>query len=334
MRLAALAVCVALAAATAPLAGGAAPQTALLRALADVRSGPQAHAEFDYADLAAVRRLAGYPPSYAGARRSGRLTSRWTRLLGVGSGNLAAAELVLAPRTGIDLFAADRAISIGQPPKVAVRIDGAALDTAKIERALRANGSKPKRGAGGREYLARGQEGSIDLKRPLTSLVLALLDRAVVGPHVFAASGFEEPVDEVLGGRPSLATVPEFATAAGCLGDVIAAQLVSGSLARVPDSALVAVGVRSPSGPDAPVDEVLCSVTRGAAVASRQAAALRRAIRVGGQAWSQGVTKETVAVRRGPLPAVQLVLTRGGQAPPGVVFDLLVRGDAAALLDG
>ena len=148
---------------------------------------------------------------------------QFTTLAGVLQTQLLNAAIPIAEKTGIDVFAGDQALSIGEPPRRAVRLDG--TDGGAFSAALTKLGAKPQ-DALGRHFLAIGEEGGFDVKSPLAQLgVLSELDRAVVDGDTVAWGAFEAPVDEALGGSgSSLADNPSYAAAADCLGDVVTAS--------------------------------------------------------------------------------------------------------------
>ncbi len=179
----------------------------------------------------------------------------------------------MGERLGFDYLAADSATSIGEPPRRAVRLDG--VDGAAVAAAARRLGAKEVR-SNGRTILARRPEGKMDLNDPLTELgVLSGTNRIAADGRTAALGGFDEPIDEVLGGGTTLAGEGAYRAAAACLGDgALFAVMYPASVARA-SGTLVAVGARA-DGENAV--EVACEVGVPPADARRHVAALRKSL--------------------------------------------------------
>src|SRR5256885_14412238 len=101
---------------TTPTTPAPAPSTPLARALAPVLDGPVARAGVRYGDEAALRRLAHAPRSVTRLGTT-QLDQRWFGLVGFGAPAFVASAPQLPGVAGIDLFAADRAVTAGRPPR-------------------------------------------------------------------------------------------------------------------------------------------------------------------------------------------------------------------------
>lgn len=310
-----------------------------LQALGAVSDSPTARTYFEWSHLRAVRQLARAPDN---ARSFAHATpdQRWLKIFGVGTNGLAGMEPVITSKTGIDIFAADSAVGIGQAPNAAMRIFGPGVDSAAITRSLTAIGAKHQT-ADGRAFLAMGAERSVNVNSPLALLgIVNQLDRAVGQGDTFAAGSAVAPVIAVLGGGRSLAADPAYKAAAGCLGDVVAAAIAPPASLNVSTPAqLLAVGVRRPPGASAPIVEVLCAVDPPGGNADAQTAGLRATLggssRVPGdtQRMNSVVGSRTVAViQQGSLPVVRALITLQRNQPAGFLYRLLLRGSLGALI--
>lgn len=194
-------------------------------ALDSVSSGPASEQYFAFTDVAALREVTDLPRP--GERVDDvREAMRWSVPSTLGS-----PVLTQSSREGVDVYSADRLMTIGTGGDMATRVDGLDGDAAVLTRT-------------------------------------ADISSADDGTVVLASS--EETRDAMLGdGGDALGDRAEYAAAADCLGDVVAAALLPGKTAGG-DVQLVAIGVR---GGDDPV-EVLCAVGDGDQ-AERAADALR-----------------------------------------------------------
>lgn len=310
---------------TSTTTGPAAPATPLGDALRAVTAGPAARAQFTFGDEAALRRLAHAPASVAQLGTT-QLDQRWFGLVGVG----ASAFLDSAPRlpraVGIDLFQADRSIALGTPPRLATRLDGARLEPARIAAALRRLGARPTTVAG-HPALALGAEGSTHIDGQLGQLgLLTALDRAVLAPAMLVTGGFAEPVGEALGaGGRSLAAVPDYALAARCLGDPVAAMIIPTRMG------LVAIGVDRPPPHPAHVVETVCLAGSAARLDAAQRAL--SAAFPAGRPRDPALRARVAAARVTRAPGVlRAALTLARDAPATVVFSLELSGELGPLL--
>jgi hypothetical protein len=176
----------------------------LSTALDAVSAGPSSQQYFAYSDVAALRDIAGTP----GADETFR---RWAIPLSLG-----APALTQRARPGdLDVFSAERFLTVGAGGDNAARADGIEGDT---------------------KALTDGADAASDKDG---TIAVATSDQALA---------------EVLGqGDAPLGDRDEYAAAAGCLDDVVAAAV--GPIPKG-DYALVAIGTR---GGDDPVD-VLCII--------------------------------------------------------------------------
>ncbi|MFC4061101.1 hypothetical protein ACFOWE_22605 [Planomonospora corallina] len=198
-------------------------------------------------------------------RELGVLTARgaeegpWASSVLYGMSDLSTAPL-LAERTGIDPFAADRAITIGHQPDRSVRLDGG-VDAGTVRRRLTERGAERAK-IGGRDGLVLARDraaGSVDRLRDIG--VLNLLNKVVVTGSTIAMGTASGPLTAAFGGPDSLAGSPSHAAVADCLGG----NLVNAVILREKESAAVAlyaVGLRRPVFPeDTPVN-VVCVLPR------------------------------------------------------------------------
>jgi hypothetical protein len=204
-------------------------------ALNAVDAGPASERSFAYTDLAALREVTDLP---APGQRIDRDFMRWNVPATLGAPMLTQRAFGRAGDEGVDLFAADRFVTIGLGGKEgATRIDGFEGDAA-----------------------------------PLTGL----LDASAAEGDTVVVAGEPALRDAALGkGDERLGDRDDYAAAADCLGDVLAAQISPARLAGFPPDSgdLVAIGV---GGGDDP-SETLC-VVGDAGQVQRSDPALRRAL--------------------------------------------------------
>lgn len=189
---------------------------------------------------------------------------RWLPAIGFGFGALGSSARLLPERTGIDVFGAVRAVSLGNPPNTAIRIDGK-QDAAAIRTKLTALGAKP-RTIGGQQGLTLAADGAIDPDSALTSELglLNQLNQVVVTDSVLVSGASADPVASALGGSPSLAADPDHAAIAECLGDVVAAAVTAPPAPTA--VALYGVGLRRPAATTDQAVNVVCVLPRGTGV--------------------------------------------------------------------
>lgn len=222
-------------------------------------SGPAAE-YFEYGDLAALRKLGVLHPD--ATQGTGPLFDpRWSQVAGVGASDLAAYSAVLPKVIDLNVLTADSAVTIGNPPDRATRLDGS-TDAKAVSAKLTALGAKA-RDFGSTAGLSFGPDNAINTSsklgaNPSYGSLAITLNQIAVTNGTFATSRNAATLEKALApGDRSLLDTPHFADLADCLGDVVAAIVVA---AGEPDtnSALVAVGVRTPASGDAAVDDVLC----------------------------------------------------------------------------
>lgn len=182
---------------------------------------------------------------------------RWSRVAGVGFERLANYTALLPGAIGLDVYRADRAMSVGRAPNTAIRIDGA-IDAGAVTSKLKSLGAKA-RTFDGTTGLSFGTDNSIDPAGPLSQRLHMVneLDQVVVDPHRFAASPSGTALGPVLGHGDPLLDAPHMRQIADCLGDVVAA--IVSTPPRGHNSAVIAVGVRDPGSLGKPHEEVVCS---------------------------------------------------------------------------
>ncbi len=336
------------------------PPTSVSQALAAVKDSSFARSYLEWSDLRVVRQLAALP-SRASAFKSASPNQRWNGIWGIGASRFASEEPAITPRTGIDVFAADAAIQIGEPPNTATRLFGSGVQTAAITHGLVSLGAKRLQ-EHGRSFLAIGREYTVHFfpKDPfgVVSGVSNELNRSVAEDHTFATGGAVLPVDAILGGGRSLAADPSYRAAATCLGNVVAAALAPPRTLGISTSAtLVAIGDRRPASASAPVKEVLCVADRAASSAAPQIARLEKALSPHAPAYrvkslpaplceslpggcrgiSYGSNVQSVTVGRADangLTVVRAVITLRSNAPAGYLYGLMNRRELGPLVVG
>jgi len=212
--------------------GGA--EGGLSDALGAVSASPAAEQSFAFTDLSAVREVAEVPTPGEPFDPSFR---RWLVPATLGAPAITQNLMSIEGGQDVDLYGAERFVTIGFGGDGATRIDGFQGDSA-----------------------------------PLTGL----LDASTAEGDTVVIADEEAARDAALGdGDERLGDRAEYAAAADCLGDVLAAQISPAQQVGVPADAgkLVAVGVR---GGDEPAD-VLCVVGDGDQ-AERSEQALRSAL--------------------------------------------------------
>lgn len=318
--------------------------TDLPQALAAVRDSPTSRRFFAWSDLAAVRQYAGYP-SRAARLNKATANKHWAAVFGLGTAGLSGDEPNLTTKTGVDILAADRAIQIGVPPTMAIRIDGPSVNAAAITRALTRLGAK-RQSADGRTFLAFGAQRSVNLNSALVSAgILDQLDRSIAQNHTFAAGSAVAPLVAVLGGSPSLAADPPHRSAAACLGNVVAAIIASprsvGTLNSGSD--LVAIGDLRPANSTAAVTEILCTIDPTASIARRQSAQLKTTLGPSGQVPLVSGPEQSSAIvrslsvtvtKQGTFTVLRAVIGLRPSQPAGLLENLLGQGNLGALIGG
>lgn len=320
----------------------ATPAGNLMQALGAVRDSPYARADFAWSDLRTIRRVVGYPAHAAGFYKP-NVNLRWEDAYAIAAGDLAPDEPILTRKTNIDVFAADSTIQIGVPPNVAVRLEGPSVNTAAISQSLRALGAK-QQSAGGRTFLAMGAQHSININGPLAAaqIVTNQLDRSVAQGQTFATGSAVAPVTALLGGSPTLATDPGDRTAAGCLGDVVTAEIFNPAFEGAVGSPaeLAAIGDRRPTRASAPVTEVLCAIDATSSSAGQEISRIMGALGSSGRVPDLGrarlfVGSLTVSQsKHNGFTVVRAVINLQPNQQAGLLDRILIEGDIGALVGG
>lgn len=301
-------------------------------ALDSVSAGPAGQAWFEYGDLATLRRIGALNP--AGLQTHAKvIETRWNAVVGVGESAYSSSAAQFPETLGLNPFAATRAVTIGQPPNLATRLDGS-FDVATINSKLAGYGAKP-RTFGSTAGLSFGPDNHVDVNSPLTTKLglVNQLDQVVVAKDRFASSSNAASLQQVLGGGSSLLHAPHYQDMANCLGDVVAAEIYAPKNDK--RTVLVGVGVRTPKDAGAGGIEVLCSVPASGQQGAVHAAyaknlALSATNPVANEPNSQRMTEAKV-IDAGGL--VQAVLTLRPATPVGLLF-LGVEQDLPSYWDG
>lgn len=298
------------------------PQTGLQQAMASVPASAAARSYFEYGSPAALRELGVLHP--AAVHNNGKVFDpTWSRMVGIGTGSLADYATLLPRDLSLNVLTADNAITIGQPPNVATRIDGA-INASAVTAKLRGFGAKP-RTFGGVKGLSLGADNSVNVNSKLTRKLYVLneLDQVVVTNEQFAASPNSATLQDVIGDNgTSLLDTGSYGDMADCLGDVLAAVVTDDGSDR---TALFGVGVRTPASATATRHEVVCFLPHNGA-RSTVLAAVRHYVAphavdpVSDEPMSKLIAHAAVTTN-GSL--VRADLTMRSQTPPGFVVPLL-----------
>src|SRR4051794_12426159 len=103
-------------------------------------SGPAAE-YFEYGDLTALRKLGVLHPDVATQHSGSLFDPRWSQVAGIGASDLAAYSAVLPKLIDLNPLAGNAAVTIGNPPNRATRIDGT-TDSKTVSAKLTALGAK------------------------------------------------------------------------------------------------------------------------------------------------------------------------------------------------
>lgn len=277
-------------------------------------SGP-AQCEFSFGDFARMRAI--------GLIRNGsrpRLLPRWNRVVGWGATGLADYAAILPARIGLNVFAADTAVTIGMPPNNALRLDGQ-VDAAAVRRKLTALGAKP-RTFGATRGLSLAPDNKIELSSPLAKLgIINQLNQVAMFDDDFAASPNAATLQKVIDVHKSLADTGRYGALADCLGDVIAAD-IDPAPAGDRNAAAYGVGVRDPGSATGTDHEVVCVLPR-----SGRTGALTTALK---RNFAPSATDAVTRIRMSQLlaktvvdrsgPAVRATLTLRSSTAPGFVL--------------
>ena len=317
--------------------GGDGAASGLAAAMDSVSGSGPAAEYFEYGDLAALRKLGVLHPD--ATQGTGPLFDpRWSQVAGIGASDLAAFGAVLPKLIEVNPLAADSAVTIGNPPNRATRIDGS-TDSKAVSAKLTALGAKARK-FGSTAGLSFGPDNAINTSsklgaNPNYGSLAITLNQIAVTDDTFVTSRNAATLEKALSpGDQSLLDTPHFGDLAGCLGDVAGAIVLAAS---DPDtrSTLIAVGVRTPSSADAAVDDVLCILPKaGEQHAVHQSIAQRLAPDatdpIANSPVSQYVAK-TAVDDTGDL--VRAVVTLQAKAPAGYLIQGLER-NAVGYWDG
>ena len=284
---------------------GAGLQTALGRiaATAANRNG------IYYDDTAALTKLTG-----------GDHTKGFGPLIGIGSSSLSSMGEPLHDDTGIDVMGETYAISAGQPPKALTVVAGG-QDSKLVTSRLTKLGWKPTGGLLTAPSLTATYGIQLPKVRPSGSDV-------IIG-------GTDADLGEA--GDPSGTTLADDAltsSLAGCLGDVVAAYLASGSTVASSDLTELAVGVARPADSSATPRAIVCTAWSAAGAASKYEAAARTALKSGISAasnkpYSSYLKNPEVTTVGGPQHLVRWQADTPGNA--SMIISMVVRRDLPGL---
>ncbi|GIH90446.1 hypothetical protein ACFFMN_08070 [Planobispora siamensis] len=303
--------------------------TGLRAAMAEVSGDGPAALHFEYGDLAHWRAIGLATEQGPGPHGT------WTSAIGYGAGNLVTVWKLLPQRTGVTLFAADHAVSIGVPPDTAVRLEGG-VDAEAVRAKLIGLGGEPEK-IGDHDGLSLADDHAVDPDGPLAEFgLLNQFNKVVVTGSTIATGPAAAPVSAVLGDGRSLAEVSSHAAAADCLGDVVTAVLTvpqdSGAVA------LYGVGLRRPASRDDTAVNVICVVPRSGAIpAVRQSLTTRLTVAAStadGTPYGDYVkeVKHDEAVS-GDFTVLRATLTLAPGARADFVHQLMARGGLSAVAD-
>lgn len=235
--------------------------TPLTRAMASVRDTPAARAYFEWGNLSQVRAV------YRHSRK------RWYEVYGLGASPLMSGPFFVGSPLGFSVTKASTAVTVGQPPHLAVRLTGPAIEAKTVAAAYkRAGASRHGR------FLVLGRTAAARLTGLMPGMP-NVLGRSVASGHTYATGDSAADVRTVLGGGKPLTDDPAYATASACLGNVMWA-LISPPFprGRGQQPELVVIGGRPPASPSSPPVEELCVVDRSAAAARAHLARLHRTL--------------------------------------------------------
>jgi hypothetical protein len=226
--------------------GGGGHGTGLRAALARIADTAETRREVAYDDTAALVKLGG---------KGWSSKSQYGRLRGFGASSLVAFEQLLAENPGINVLDADYTVSAGRPPaRVGLLAGGQHED--KVN-GLTKRGWKRKG-----DHLAAPGLGATDEDHPEDAEMALEMATVAPGGSDMAYGDASGKLDWVARpGKQTLATDSAIGAVAGCLGDVVAAQITASyganyATAGKPD--LVAAGIRRPHGDSGTPHAVVC----------------------------------------------------------------------------
>ena len=194
--------------------------------------------------------------------------------LGPGGGDLLAERVGVGDRAGIDLLAADEAISVAASYTTGARFDG--IDGQGLERLLERSAQRRRTRGQWTAYDA-GAEGSVPLGSEL-EVFGALGSRTALRADGLILARSERARSNLRGSGESPLDDPAVRLAVACLGEVSAARIVPNNFTHLPNTGaeLLAFGVRS--SPAAAPREVLCAVDPSEEEIEAHAAAMRESL--------------------------------------------------------
>jgi hypothetical protein len=300
----------------------------LEQAMSSVSGSGVAKTQFQYGDMKRLREL-----GIVDSKRKPIVDARWQQVVGYGSGRFATFALVLPKVIALDVLAADSMVTIGTPPNTAIRISGG-VDKAAVTAKLKALGAKA-RTFGDTPGLSLAADNELSHASQLANSGLVNdINQVVIDDDTMTSSPNGATLQQALGNGTSLLDTGAYQDLADCLGDVIAADIMSAPPSDK-NAAVFAVGVRNPDSKSGVDREVFCALPR-----SGSAAALRAAL---GKNLALSATDPTT---RAPISqyatksevgssgdAIRVVLTMKSDGPVGYTLDSLLRG-AMPVWDG
>ena len=240
----------------------------LKAALSHVADTASTRSEIWYDDTAELARVAVRNPA-----PSPKTVRGFAGLRELGAPTIADYLYSLRSDTGISLLSEDYAISAGHPPEILTLLDGG-QDAARVTSRLARQGWK--RGSGGLAAPPQSSASASALK-----YALAMVHVRPSGPNV-AFGGYGADLSEIgAPPGPTLAGDSRISALADCLGNVVAAAILSGGRLGGKNPAAVAAGVRPPGANTAVAHAVVCVAWPSQAQAARFTADLRRALSAG-----------------------------------------------------
>ncbi|MFL6072224.1 MAG: hypothetical protein ACJ73S_02260 [Mycobacteriales bacterium] len=246
--------------------GGGGDRTGLRAALARVADTAETRREVAYDDTAALVKLAG---------RGWNSNSAYGQLRGFGASSLVAFEQLLAENPGINLLDADYTVVAGQPPaQIGLVAGGQHQD--------KVNGMTRRGWKRQGDHLVAPPFSAADMDHPENGELALNMATVKAGGSDMAYGGTGAKLDWVTSpGKQTLATDRAIGALADCLGDVVAAQVVSSYTASGAKPDLVAAGIRRPHGNSDTPHAVVCVSWPSASAADQYASAVRTALASG-----------------------------------------------------
>ena len=295
--------------------------TGLDAALANVADTAVTRAQISYDNTAELVRLSGANPG---------TTKGFAILRGWGASSLMDLAANLSGDTGISVFTEEYAISAGNPPRTVTVLHGG-QNASLVASRLGSLGWKQDKGvlAGPPSTDGGGSE--------VTGLYALRI-------HVVRADGSDVRLGQSgtstdqLGSPtgPTLASNPLISALAGCLGDVVAAQIQVGGGLGGRSPAAVAIGVRRAASNTATPHAVACVAWPGQAAAAQYTADARKALSSGislatRQPYSDVLSHASVTSIGGSQNIVQWQADTASRADQ--IFQMYLSMDLPALPD-